>query len=89
MGLQNDSKAFHPGYTILLCHGMETVIPLEVGLLTLRLELGDQGLNDLNVTRELDFAEERREAARRITSSWPRDTTTRSKKEDSHWESKS
>ncbi|XXG73544.1 hypothetical protein AAC387_Pa07g2447 [Persea americana] len=38
---------------------MEAVIPLEVGLPTLRSELCDQGLNDLNVAREL----ERREAA--------------------------
>ena len=29
----------------------------------MRSELCDQGLNDLNVARELDFAEERREAA--------------------------
>ena len=42
---------------------MEAVIPLEVGLPTLRSELCDQGLNDLNVARELDLAEERREAA--------------------------
>ena len=46
-----------------LAHGMEAVIPLEVGLPTLRSELCDQGLNDLNVARELDLAEERREAA--------------------------
>ncbi|KAJ8632913.1 hypothetical protein MRB53_026249 [Persea americana] len=39
------------------------VIPLEVGLPTLRSELCEQGLNDLNVARELDLAEERREAA--------------------------
>ncbi|KAJ8619484.1 hypothetical protein MRB53_028013 [Persea americana] len=39
------------------------VIPLEVGLPTLRSELCDQGLNNLNVARELDLAEERREAA--------------------------
>ena len=41
---------------------MEVVIPLEVGLPTLRSELCDPGLNDLNLARELDFAEERREA---------------------------
>ncbi|KAJ8618284.1 hypothetical protein MRB53_014470 [Persea americana] len=46
-----------------LAYGMEAVIPLEVGLPTLRSELCDQGLNDLNVARELDFAEERREVA--------------------------
>ena len=46
-----------------LAYGMEAVIPLEVGLPTLRSELCDQGLNDLNVARELDFAEERRETA--------------------------
>ena len=46
-----------------LAYGMEAVIPLEVGLPTLRSELCDQGLNDLNVDRELDLAEERREAA--------------------------
>ncbi|KAJ8616751.1 hypothetical protein MRB53_036123 [Persea americana] len=46
-----------------LAYGMEAVIPLEVGLPTLRLELYDQGLNDLNVARELDFAEERKETA--------------------------
>ncbi|XXG90595.1 hypothetical protein AAC387_Pa12g2323 [Persea americana] len=46
-----------------LAYGMEAVIPLEVGLLTLRSELCDQGLNDLNVARELNLAEERREAA--------------------------
>ncbi|XXG47690.1 hypothetical protein AAC387_Pa02g2291 [Persea americana] len=44
-------------------NGMEAVIPLEVGLPTLRSELYDQGLNDLNVARELDFDEEWREAA--------------------------
>ena len=42
---------------------MEAVVPLEVGLPTLRSKFCDQGLNDLNVTRELNFAEERREAA--------------------------
>ena len=41
---------------------MEAVIPLEVGLSTLRSELCDHGLNDLNVARELDFVEEWREA---------------------------
>ncbi|XXG88270.1 hypothetical protein AAC387_Pa12g0503 [Persea americana] len=46
-----------------LAYGMEEVIPLEVGLPTLRTKLCDQGLNDLNVARELDFAEERRKAA--------------------------
>ena len=46
-----------------LAYGMEAVIPLEVGLPTLRSELCDQGLNDQNVARELDLAEERREAA--------------------------
>ena len=46
-----------------LAYGMEAVIPLEVGLPTLRSELCDQGLNNLNVARELDLAEERREAA--------------------------
>ena len=46
-----------------LAYGMEAVIPLEVGLPTLRSELCDQGLNDLSVARELDLAEERREAA--------------------------
>ena len=42
---------------------MEIVIPLEVGLPTLRSELCDQGLNDVNLARELDLAEERRKAA--------------------------
>ena len=42
---------------------MEAVISLEVGLPTLRSELCEQSLNDLNVARELDLAEERREAA--------------------------
>ena len=46
-----------------LGYGMEAVIPLEVGLPTFRSELCDQGLNDLNVARELDLAEEGREAA--------------------------
>ena len=46
-----------------LPYGMEAVIPLKVGLPTLRSELCDKGLNDLNVARELDFAEEQREAA--------------------------
>ena len=32
-----------------LAHGMEVIIPLEVGLPTLRSKLCDQGLNDLNV----------------------------------------
>ncbi|XXG59197.1 hypothetical protein AAC387_Pa04g1320 [Persea americana] len=40
-----------------LAYSMEAVIPLEVGLPTLRSELCDQGLNDLNVARELDLAE--------------------------------
>ncbi|XXG46965.1 hypothetical protein AAC387_Pa02g1687 [Persea americana] len=46
-----------------LAYGMEAVIPLEVGLPTLRSELCEQGLNYLNVAWELDLAEERREAA--------------------------
>ena len=45
-----------------LAYGMEAVIPLEVGLPTLTLELCDQRRNDSNVARELDFAEEQREA---------------------------
>ncbi|XXG48168.1 hypothetical protein AAC387_Pa02g2685 [Persea americana] len=40
---------------------MEAVIPLEVGFPTLRSKLCDQGLNDVNLARELDLAEERRE----------------------------
>ncbi|XXG47630.1 hypothetical protein AAC387_Pa02g2244 [Persea americana] len=64
MGVQNNSKALHLGYTIFLGpYGMEAVIPLEVGLPTLRSELCDQGLNDLNLAQELNFAKERREAA--------------------------
>ncbi|KAJ8636587.1 hypothetical protein MRB53_010854 [Persea americana] len=46
-----------------LAYGMEAVIPLEVGLPTLTLELCDQRRNDSNVARELDFAEERRKTA--------------------------
>ena len=40
---------------------MEAIIPLEVGLPTLKSELCDQGLNDVNLARELDLAEERKE----------------------------
>ncbi|RWR80063.1 gag-pol precursor [Cinnamomum micranthum f. kanehirae] len=44
-------------------YGMETVIPLKVGLPTLRSELFDRDENNMNLARELDLAEERREAA--------------------------
>lgn len=46
-----------------LAYGMEAVIPLEVGLPTLRTGLFDQGENDVSLAKELDLAEERREAA--------------------------
>ena len=42
---------------------MEAVIPLEIGLPTLRSELFDQGQNDMSLSKELDLAKERREAA--------------------------
>ena len=45
-----------------LAYGMEAVIPLEVGLPTLRSELCDQGQNDVNLAQELNLAEERRDA---------------------------
>ena len=44
-------------------YGMEVVILLEVGLSTWRSELYDQGQKDVNLARELDQTEERREAA--------------------------
>ena len=46
-----------------LAYGTEAVIPLEVGLPTLRSELFDQGLNEVNLAKQLDLAEERREIA--------------------------
>ncbi|XXG88386.1 hypothetical protein AAC387_Pa12g0600 [Persea americana] len=56
-------RCFTSATPFSLAYGMEAVIPLEIGLPTLRSELCDQGLNDLNVAQELDFAEERREVA--------------------------
>ncbi|GMP45913.1 hypothetical protein CsSME_00014254 [Camellia sinensis var. sinensis] len=44
-----------------LAYGMEAVIPLEVGLPTIRSENFDPDLNDEAITLELDLAEERRE----------------------------
>ena len=46
-----------------LAYGMEAVIPLEVGLPTLRSELCDKRQNDVNLARELDLAEEQRDTA--------------------------
>ena len=44
-----------------MAYGTEAVILLEVGLPTLRSELFDQGLNEVNLAKQLDLAEERRE----------------------------
>lgn len=46
-----------------LAYGMEAVIPFEVGLPTLRSELFHQDENNVNLARELNLAEERRETA--------------------------
>ena len=46
-----------------VAYGTEAVIPLEVGLPTLRSELLDQGLNEVNLAKQLDLAEERRDVA--------------------------
>ena len=46
-----------------LAYGVEAVIPLEVGLPTIRTTAFDTGLNDQTLARDLDLAEERREAA--------------------------
>ena len=43
-----------------LAYGMEAVIPLEVGLPTIRSENFDPDLNGESITLELDLAEERR-----------------------------
>ena len=52
-----------------LSYGMEAVIPLEVGMPTMRTELFDPEKNDRALSLELDFADERREAAAvRLTS---------------------
>ena len=46
-----------------LAYGMEVVIPLEVGLPTIRSENFDPSLNEEAITLELDLTEERRERA--------------------------
>jgi hypothetical protein len=46
-----------------LAYGTEAVIPLEVGIPTLRTEMMEQGGNDQALATELDFAEEKRERA--------------------------
>ena len=44
-----------------LTYGVEAVIPLEVGLLTLRSEEYDQENNELMLAKDLDLAQERRD----------------------------
>ena len=44
-----------------LTYGVEAVIPLEVGLPTLRLEEYDQENNELMLAKDLDLAQERRD----------------------------
>lgn len=46
-----------------LDYGMEVVIPLEIGLPTLRTELAENSSNDAVILRDLDLAEEKREQA--------------------------
>ena len=46
-----------------LAYGMEAVIPLEVGLSTIRSKNFDPDLNGEAITLELDLAEERRDRA--------------------------
>ena len=46
-----------------LAYGVEAVIPLEVGLPTLRSAAFDTGLNEQTLAKDLDLIEERREAA--------------------------
>jgi hypothetical protein len=46
-----------------LTYGVEAVIPLEVGLPTLRSEEYDQENNDLMLAKDLDLAQERRDLA--------------------------
>jgi len=46
-----------------LTYGMEAIIPLEVGLPTMRSTLVDQGQSDAALLAELDLAEERRDLA--------------------------
>ena len=55
-------RRFTSATAFSLAYGMEAVILLEVGLLTLRSELSDQGQNVVNLARELDLADERRDA---------------------------
>lgn len=53
-----------------LAYGMEAVIPLEVGLPTLRTELVLNGSNDAVIRNDLDLAEEKREQAAIRTASY-------------------
>uniref|UniRef100_A0A2N9EL27 Integrase catalytic domain-containing protein n=1 Tax=Fagus sylvatica TaxID=28930 RepID=A0A2N9EL27_FAGSY len=46
-----------------LTYGVEAVIPLEVGLPTIRMEYYDPTSNETSLATELDLAEERRESA--------------------------
>ena len=46
-----------------MAYGTEAVIPLEVGLPTIRTELFEQGGNDSALSLDLDLAEERRDRA--------------------------
>ena len=46
-----------------LTYGIEAVIPLEVGLPTIRSEIFEPADNDEAIAQALDMAEERREAA--------------------------
>ena len=61
MGIQDNSETLLLSYTILF--GLWNGSHDPAGLPTLRSELCGQGLNEVNLARELDLAEERRDAA--------------------------
>ena len=62
-----------------LAYGMKAVIPLEVGLLTIRTEAFDSKTNDLAIAEHLDWVDSRRDGPqlgwRSIRRLWQKGTT--------------
>ena len=71
MNLPNDSLSINKGNPFLfLAYGLEVIIPLEIGLPTLRMSEWDPLQNDLAQSQALDLLDERREKALIILASY-------------------
>ena len=63
MDFQNDAPSSTGETPFSLTYGVKVMIPLEVGLPTLRSEEYDQEDNELILAKDLDLAQERKDLA--------------------------